>query len=192
MPRYLWNSTYSDARYQNSTSWGSKSAMVSNGLMKSNGFSYQRFPNYPLDIQSTSNISRSFLQTPQLCSVNKSGGVAKGINHAQISHLFSIKTKTKYEQAKFYIIKSYSEDDVHKCVKYDVWSSTPNGNKKLDIAFLEAEGKRRETEEFKTRRRIIEHKWVLGSDFISHQSYKKPVSQYKHPKKQASGVVMLV
>ncbi|XP_076883882.1 uncharacterized protein LOC143532837 [Bidens hawaiensis] len=49
--------------------------------------------------------------------------------------------QTKYEKAKFFIIKSYSEDDVHKCVKYDVWSSTPNGNKKLDDAFLEAQGK---------------------------------------------------
>ncbi|PWA79115.1 YTH domain-containing protein [Artemisia annua] len=48
--------------------------------------------------------------------------------------------QTNYEHAKFYIIKSYSEDDVHKCVKYDVWSSTLNGNKKLDAAFLESEG----------------------------------------------------
>ncbi|KAK1430197.1 hypothetical protein QVD17_12765 [Tagetes erecta] len=49
--------------------------------------------------------------------------------------------QTNYEKAKFFIIKSYSEDDVHKCVKYDVWSSTPNGNKKLDDAFHEAQGK---------------------------------------------------
>lgn len=48
---------------------------------------------------------------------------------------------TEYENAKFYVIKSYSEDDVHKCVKYDVWSSTPNGNKKLDSAFQEMEGR---------------------------------------------------
>ncbi|XP_076906770.1 YTH domain-containing protein ECT3-like [Bidens hawaiensis] len=49
--------------------------------------------------------------------------------------------QTKYDHAKFYVIKSYSEDDVHKCLKYDVWSSTPNGNKKLDAAFRETEGK---------------------------------------------------
>ncbi|XP_070034978.1 YTH domain-containing protein ECT1 [Nicotiana tomentosiformis] len=49
--------------------------------------------------------------------------------------------KTQYDNAKFYVIKSYSEDDIHKCVKYDVWSSTPNGNKKLDGAFRDAEGK---------------------------------------------------
>lgn len=49
--------------------------------------------------------------------------------------------QTKYDKAKFYVIKSYSEDDVHKCIKYDVWSSTPNGNKKLDAAFRDADGK---------------------------------------------------
>ncbi|PWA85909.1 YTH domain-containing protein [Artemisia annua] len=48
---------------------------------------------------------------------------------------------TKYDHAKFYVIKSYSEDDVHKCIKYDVWSSTPNGNKKLDAAYRDADGK---------------------------------------------------
>lgn len=53
--------------------------------------------------------------------------------------------QTEYENAKFYVIKSYSEDDIHKCVKYDVWSSTPNGNKKLDAAFHDAEAKASET-----------------------------------------------
>lgn len=47
--------------------------------------------------------------------------------------------QAEYEKAKFYVIKSYSEDDVHKCIKYDVWSSTPNGNKRLDAAFHDAE-----------------------------------------------------
>ncbi|KAI3448351.1 hypothetical protein Pfo_005016 [Paulownia fortunei] len=49
--------------------------------------------------------------------------------------------QTEYDSAKFYVIKSYSEDDIHKCIKYDVWSSTPNGNKKLDAAFCEADTK---------------------------------------------------
>lgn len=42
-----------------------------------------------------------------------------------------------YVDAKFFVIKSYSEDDVHKSVKYGVWASTPNGNKKLDAAYKE-------------------------------------------------------
>jgi hypothetical protein len=40
-----------------------------------------------------------------------------------------------YVDAKFFVIKSYSEDDVHKSIKYNVWSSTPHGNKKLDSAY---------------------------------------------------------
>ncbi|KAL1549644.1 YT521-B-like domain containing protein [Salvia divinorum] len=51
-----------------------------------------------------------------------------------------------YDSAKFFVIKSYSEDDIHKCIKYDVWSSTPNGNKKLDAAFREADAKTTEAD----------------------------------------------
>ncbi|XP_077245403.1 YTH domain-containing protein ECT4-like [Tasmannia lanceolata] len=47
----------------------------------------------------------------------------------------------KYSDAKFFIIKSYSEDDVHKSIKYSMWASTPNGNKKLDAAYQEAQEK---------------------------------------------------
>ncbi|KAF8403988.1 hypothetical protein HHK36_012098 [Tetracentron sinense] len=46
-----------------------------------------------------------------------------------------------YSDAKFFIIKSYSEDDVHKSIKYNVWASTPNGNKKLDSGYQEAQEK---------------------------------------------------
>lgn len=46
-----------------------------------------------------------------------------------------------YADAKFFVIKSYSEDDVHKSIKYGVWASTPNGNKKLDAAYQEAQQK---------------------------------------------------
>ncbi|XP_062008877.1 YTH domain-containing protein ECT4 isoform X2 [Rosa rugosa] len=45
---------------------------------------------------------------------------------------------TEYKDAKFFIIKSYSEDNVHKSIKYGVWASTPNGNRKLDAAYHEA------------------------------------------------------
>lgn len=46
---------------------------------------------------------------------------------------------TNYDHAFFFVIKSYSEDDVHKSIKYNVWASTPNGNKKLNNAFLDAQ-----------------------------------------------------
>lgn len=48
---------------------------------------------------------------------------------------------TDYEGAKFFVIKSYSEDNVHKSIKYSVWASTPNGNRKLDAAYREAKEK---------------------------------------------------
>ncbi|KAK1286906.1 hypothetical protein QJS10_CPB20g01797 [Acorus calamus] len=48
---------------------------------------------------------------------------------------------TKYDHAMFFVIKSYSEDDIHKSIKYNVWASTPNGNKRLDAAYQAAQGK---------------------------------------------------
>ncbi|XP_042430859.1 YTH domain-containing protein ECT4-like isoform X1 [Zingiber officinale] len=45
----------------------------------------------------------------------------------------------EYPDAKFFVIKSYSEDDVHKSIKYNVWSSTHNGNRKLDSAYADAQ-----------------------------------------------------
>lgn len=46
-----------------------------------------------------------------------------------------------YTDAKLFVIKSYSEDDVHKSIKYNVWASTQNGNKKLHAAYQEAQEK---------------------------------------------------
>ncbi|KAM6599126.1 hypothetical protein CsatA_018735 [Cannabis sativa] len=46
---------------------------------------------------------------------------------------------TKYDHAYFFVIKSYSEDDIHKSIKYNVWASTPNGNKRLNDAYQEAQ-----------------------------------------------------
>lgn len=40
--------------------------------------------------------------------------------------------------ARFFIIKSYNEDDVHKSIKYNAWTSTETGNKRLNKAFKES------------------------------------------------------
>ncbi|XP_076326343.1 YTH domain-containing family protein 1-like isoform X2 [Tachypleus tridentatus] len=45
------------------------------------------------------------------------------------------------KNARFFIIKSYSEDDIHRSIKYSIWCSTEHGNKRLDAAFHEREGK---------------------------------------------------
>ncbi|KAG2554630.1 YTH domain-containing protein ECT4-like isoform X4 [Panicum virgatum] len=47
----------------------------------------------------------------------------------------------QYDAAKFFVIKSYSEDDIHKSIKYNVWASTTNGNKKLDAAYQDSQSK---------------------------------------------------
>ncbi|CAG8504454.1 2733_t:CDS:10 [Diversispora eburnea] len=43
--------------------------------------------------------------------------------------------------ARFFVIKSYTEDDVHKSLKYDIWASTEIGNRRLDKAFRESADK---------------------------------------------------
>ncbi|GMH11777.1 hypothetical protein Nepgr_013618 [Nepenthes gracilis] len=49
--------------------------------------------------------------------------------------------RTDNENAKFFVIKSFSEDNVHRSIKYGVWASTPHGNSKLDAAYHEAKEK---------------------------------------------------
>ena len=43
--------------------------------------------------------------------------------------------------SKFFVIKSFSEEDVHKSIKYGVWSSSKNGNLTLSNAFQMAKEK---------------------------------------------------
>jgi hypothetical protein len=40
-----------------------------------------------------------------------------------------------------FVIKSFTEDDVHKSIKYNVWSSTQSGNRRLDQAYRDASSK---------------------------------------------------
>jgi hypothetical protein len=42
---------------------------------------------------------------------------------------------------RYFIIKSYSEDDIHRSIKYSIWCSTEHGNKRLDSAYKERENK---------------------------------------------------
>ena len=43
--------------------------------------------------------------------------------------------------ARFFVIKSYAEDDIHRSIKYNIWTSTEHGNRRLDLAFREQKGK---------------------------------------------------
>ena len=39
------------------------------------------------------------------------------------------------KNGRVFIIKSYSEDDIHRSIKYNIWCSTEHGNKRLDAAY---------------------------------------------------------
>jgi hypothetical protein len=44
--------------------------------------------------------------------------------------------------SRFFVIKSYTEEDVHKAIKYEIWSSTEAGNRILDEAYQEVQALR--------------------------------------------------
>ncbi|KAL1813588.1 hypothetical protein DCAR_0625951 [Daucus carota subsp. sativus] len=66
--------------------------------------------------------------------ITKAGASTSGVNLELYNQPDFV---TDYEKAKFFVIKSFSEDNVHKSIKYKVWASTPLGNKKLDAAYQE-------------------------------------------------------
>ncbi|XP_064973538.1 YTH domain-containing protein ECT2-like [Musa acuminata AAA Group] len=72
----------------------------------------------------------------QQLSVNESDGVScsRGVDRKLYN---TLDFGTDYKDARFFIIKSYSEDNVHKSIKYGVWASTSNGNRKLNSAYVE-------------------------------------------------------
>ena len=43
--------------------------------------------------------------------------------------------------ARFFVIKSYSEDDIHRSIKYSIWTSTESGNRRLDVAWKDQQQK---------------------------------------------------
>lgn len=54
----------------------------------------------------------------------------KGYNPAEFD--------TRPASARFFVIKSFTEDDVFKSIKFEIWSSTPLGNNRLDKAHKES------------------------------------------------------
>uniref|UniRef100_A0A8C5LUN1 YTH domain-containing family protein n=1 Tax=Leptobrachium leishanense TaxID=445787 RepID=A0A8C5LUN1_9ANUR len=45
------------------------------------------------------------------------------------------------KHGRVFIVKSYSEDDIHRSIKYNIWCSTEHGNKRLDAAYRSLNGK---------------------------------------------------
>jgi hypothetical protein len=42
-------------------------------------------------------------------------------------------------RARFFVIKSFTEDDVQRSLKYEIWASTEKGNQRLDKAYKECQ-----------------------------------------------------
>jgi len=63
------------------------------------------------------------------------------IDNLDLSHINPTNFDCNPPFAKFFVIKSYSEDDIHKSIKYGIWTSTESGNKRLDRGYRECAGK---------------------------------------------------
>lgn len=90
----------------------------------------------PQRVNNNQNSNQTVLDAQQLlnASIDVPTLVAtKGYNPPTFDH--------KPAFARFFVIKSYTEDDVHKSLKYEIWSSTDPGNKRLDKAFKETAGR---------------------------------------------------
>jgi hypothetical protein len=65
-----------------------------------------------------------------------------GNDHNLFQHNINSSKFDCYPQnAKFFVIKSYTHLDVINSIKYSIWTSTDGGNRKLDKAFREFHGK---------------------------------------------------
>ena len=52
--------------------------------------------------------------------------------------------------SRYFIIKSYTEEDIHKAIKYNIWSSSERGNKLLDDSFRDLKNFKRQNLNSKT------------------------------------------
>lgn len=76
-----------------------------------------------------------------------SAGTAPSEPHPVLEKLRSINNYNPKDfdwnpkHGRVFIIKSYSEDDIHRSIKYNIWCSTEHGNKRLDAAYRSMNGK---------------------------------------------------
>lgn len=74
-------------------------------------------------------------------SVSPSGQGVQAISHPVLDNLRSVNEYNPKsfdmspKNARYFVIKSFSEDDIHRSIKYEIWCSTEHGNKRLDAAF---------------------------------------------------------
>ncbi|XP_041859929.1 YTH domain-containing family protein 1-like [Melanotaenia boesemani] len=80
---------------------------------------------------------------PQASACQGSGGESHPVlEKLRASHSYNPKDfEWNLKNGRVFIIKSYSEDDIHRSIKYSIWCSTEHGNKRLDSAFRAMNGK---------------------------------------------------
>ncbi|KAG2640193.1 YTH domain-containing protein ECT1-like [Panicum virgatum] len=104
-------------------------------------------------------------------------------SHAAVKNQYNLPDFAEtYSDAKFFIIKSYSEDDVHKSIKYNVWASTPNGNKKLDAAYQEAKEKSCESPVFLLFSVNASGQFVGLAEMVGRVDFNKTVEHWQQDK----------
>ncbi|XP_049436030.1 YTH domain-containing family protein 1-like isoform X2 [Epinephelus fuscoguttatus] len=74
---------------------------------------------------------------PQTSASQGPGGESHPVlDKLRASHSYNPKDfEWNLKNGRVFIIKSYSEDDIHRSIKYSIWCSTEHGNKRLDSAF---------------------------------------------------------
>ncbi|XP_074656217.1 YTH domain-containing family protein 1-like isoform X2 [Tubulanus polymorphus] len=100
-----------------------------------------------------SNNNNTALASSMNAASSGGGGAGLASNAAAVATsnpvLEKLKSANQYnpkdfnlpKNARFFIIKSYSEDDIHRSIKYSIWCSTEHGNKRLDQAYRDCERK---------------------------------------------------
>ena len=72
----------------------------------------------------------------------KAGSVPEVVNKLQSENRYNPSEFTlPLNNARYFVIKSYAEDDVHRSIKYSVWCSTEHGNRRLDTAYKDQSSK---------------------------------------------------
>lgn len=73
---------------------------------------------------------------------NKNGNQSEVVGRLKAENKYNPSEMTlSMTNARFFVIKSYAEDDIHRSIKYSIWTSTEHGNRRLDQAFREQKGK---------------------------------------------------
>ncbi|MCO5599895.1 hypothetical protein L7F22_054002 [Adiantum nelumboides] len=114
-------------------------AMYNNNL----GFAYPSTNGLPQMMGQTARASPSFAVAQQVPVLGPLGDpsldprvrsliLSKGYNPSPST--FNVNPP----QARFFVIKSFTEDDVQRSLKHEIWASTEKGNQRLDRAFKES------------------------------------------------------